>query len=56
MKVVISRVLTEKYSMLEDWMNNSKLVINPDKTHMMVMGTRKSVQTAGKYFGRQLLY
>ena len=25
-------------------MNNNKLVINPDKTHMMVMGTKKSAQ------------
>ena len=24
-------------------MNSNKLVINPDKTHLMVMGTRKSV-------------
>ena len=23
-------------------MNNNKLVINPDKTHIMVMGSRKS--------------
>ena len=34
---VLSRVLTEKYNLLEDWMNNNKLVINPDKTHMMVI-------------------
>jgi hypothetical protein len=27
---------------LEEWMNNNKLVINPDKTHLMVMG--KSAQ------------
>ena len=39
---VISRVLTEKYSLLEEWMNNNKLVINPDKTHLMVIGTKKS--------------
>ena len=25
-------------------MNNNKLVINPDKTHMMVLGTRKSAE------------
>ena len=36
-------MLTEKYTLLEDWMNNNKLVINPDKTHMMVMGTKKAV-------------
>ena len=39
--IILSRVLTEKYNLLENWMNNNKLVINPDKTHMMVMGTRK---------------
>ena len=39
---VISRVLTEKYNVLEEWMNNNKLVINPDKTDMMVIGTKKS--------------
>ena len=25
-------------------MNNNKLVINPDKTHMMVMGNKKAAQ------------
>ena len=39
---VLSRVLTDKYSMLEEWMNNNKLVINPDKTHMMVMGNKRA--------------
>ena len=38
---VLSRELTRKYSMLEDWMNNNRLVINPDKTHMMVIGGKK---------------
>ena len=38
---VLSRVLTEKYNLLEQWMNNNKLVINPDKTHMMVMGYKR---------------
>ena len=39
---ILSQVLTRKYGMLEDWMNSNKLVVNPDKTHLMVMGTRKS--------------
>ena len=39
---VLSRILTEKYNMLEQWMNDSKLVINPDKTHMMVMGSKRA--------------
>ena len=38
---VMSEVLTRKYSMLEDWMNGNKLVVNPDKTHVMVMGSKK---------------
>ena len=39
--VVLSQVLTRKYNLLEEWINGNKLVINPDKTHMMVMGTKK---------------
>ena len=39
---VLSRVLTEKYNLLEQWMNNNKLVVNPDKTHIMVMGSKKA--------------
>jgi hypothetical protein len=39
---IISQVLTEKYNMLEEWMMNNKLVINPDKTHMMVMGGKRT--------------
>ena len=38
---VLSRELTRKYSMFEDWMNGNKLVVNQDKTHVMVMGTKK---------------
>ena len=37
----LSQVLTRKYSMLEEWMNSNKLVVNPDKTHLMVMGTKR---------------
>ena len=39
---VLSRVLTAKYKKLEDWMNANKLVINPDKTHLMVMADKKN--------------
>ena len=39
---VLSRVLTKKYSLLESWMNANKLVINQDKTHLMVMGSKKT--------------
>ena len=38
---VLSNVLTYKYNKLAEWMNSNKLVINPDKTHLMVMGSRK---------------
>ena len=38
---MVSQVLTEKYNLLEKWMNSNKLVINPDKTHLMVLGSRK---------------
>ena len=34
---VLSQVLTKKYSLMEDWINGNRLVINPDKTHLMVM-------------------
>jgi hypothetical protein len=37
----LSQVLTNKYNKLEDWMNANKLVINPDKTHLMMMGIKK---------------
>ena len=38
---VLSNVLTYKYNKLAEWMNSNKLVINPEKTHLMVMGSRK---------------
>ena len=41
---VLSEVLSSKYNLLEDWMNANKLVINPDKTHLMVMGGKKNDQ------------
>jgi hypothetical protein len=39
---VLSGVLTHKYNKLEEWMNANKLVINPDKTHLMVMASKKN--------------
>jgi hypothetical protein len=38
---VLSQVLTRKYNLLEEWISGNKLVINPDKTHLMVMGPKK---------------
>ena len=37
----LSHVLTRKYSMLEEWVNSNTLLVNPDKTHLMVMGTKR---------------
>ena len=38
---LLSSKLTEQYRLLADYMANNKLVINDDKTHLLVMGTRK---------------
>ena len=32
---------TRKYDMLEQLMHSNRLVINPDKTHLIVMGSKK---------------
>ena len=42
---VLSEVLTEKYNQLEEWMNNNRLVINPEKTHLMVIGSDKTARS-----------
>ena len=41
---ILSDILSAKYGMLAEWMNANKLVINADKTHLMVMGKRNSEQ------------
>ena len=38
---VLSQVLNRKNNLLEDWISGNKLVINPDKTHLMVMGPKR---------------
>ena len=38
---MVSQILSGKYILLEKWMNSNKLVLNPDKTHLMVMGGKK---------------
>ena len=38
---ILSNVLTRKYNLMEEWLNGNKLVINPDKTHLMVMCSAK---------------
>ena len=37
----LSEVLTRKFNLLEEWINGNKLVINSDKTHLMVLGPKK---------------
>ena len=38
---MLSQVLSDKYRVVEEYMVNNKLVINADKTHLVVMGSRK---------------
>ena len=38
---LLSQVLTRKYKMLQEWMNGNRLVINPEKTHLIVTGSRR---------------
>ena len=37
----LSETLSDKYSVVEDYMTSNKLVINGDKTHLVVMGSKK---------------
>ena len=37
---VLSTIMTYKYDKMSDWMKANRLVINPDKTHLMVMAKR----------------
>ena len=37
----LSEVLTRKFKLLEEWINGNKLVINADKTHLLVLGPKK---------------
>ena len=41
---VLSEVLSRKYSLLEEWITGNKLVINPDKKYLMVMGTKNILE------------
>ena len=42
---VLSQVLTRKFEMMQLWMNANRLVLNPDKTHLIVMGSRRHKNT-----------
>ena len=37
----LSEVLTRKYGLLEEWINANRLVINADKTHLLVLWPKK---------------
>ena len=39
---VLANCLSQKYDRLEDWMKLNRLVINPDKTHLMILGSKKA--------------
>ena len=51
--LVLSQVLSRKYVLLEDWINGNRLVINPDKTHLMVMGSKRISEARSKSAYRQ---
>ena len=44
---VLSNMLSEKFERQVDWMNGNKLVINPDKTHLLVLDKRKKCSKRG---------
>ena len=37
----LSEVLTRKFKLLEEWIRGNKLVINADKTHLLVLGKQR---------------
>ena len=39
--ITLSEILTRKFKLLEEWINGNKLVINSDKTHLLVLGPKK---------------
>ena len=40
---VLSHVLTTKFCKLAEWMHSNKLVLNSDKTHLLVLGSRRHI-------------
>ena len=38
---ILSQVLSNKYKVIEEYLVSNKLVINADKTHLIVMSTKK---------------
>ena len=41
------RIIAEKYTCISTYMNNNKLVLNSDKTHLMVMASSKKHKNTG---------
>ena len=41
----LSDMLTKQYRSLAEYMGDNKLVINNDKTHLLVMGTKKDEES-----------
>ena len=39
--VILSNTLTNKYKIITNYMESNRLVINADKTHLVVMGKRR---------------
>ena len=39
---ILSEKLTQQYKLISDYMAANHLVINADKTHLLVMGTKKT--------------
>ena len=45
--LVLSRTLTSKYKTISNYMMSNRLVINADKTHLVVMGKKRADNTRG---------
>ena len=41
--VIVSQKLTEHYTKIEQYMHSNKLVINSDKTHLLVLAGRGAI-------------
>ena len=50
----LSEVLTRKFKLLEEWINGNRLVINSDKTHLMVLGPKKISHRRRKKYASKL--
>ena len=47
---LVSQVLTNKYSRLECWMSANKLVVNRDKTHVLLLGSKKHAIARNNFY------